>query len=113
MVKKHRIMSNVDGEIRNIAHIAGEYVRAGEKILEIQATDVVRLEGSLDVQYKQFVKPGMVVAVEPAIPSAPIKSHKFHQKEITGVAVSSNPGRPLVVSTSSDGTARVWDATQR
>jgi len=112
MMKKHRIASSVNGVIRSMAHQQGDFVKAGEKILEVQSTDVVRLEGHLDVQYSQFVKAGMDVAVEPAIPSAPILSHKY-QKEITGVAVSSNPGRPLVVSTSVDGTARVWDVTKK
>ena len=112
LIRKHRIVSNVNGEIRNIAHRAGEFVKAGEKILEVQSTDVVRLEGSLDVQYKDYVRAGMTVGVEPAIPSAPVNSHRFHQKEITGVAVSSNAGRPLVVSASADGSARVWDVTR-
>ncbi|HXD88160.1 MAG TPA: HlyD family efflux transporter periplasmic adaptor subunit [Urbifossiella sp.] len=112
LIHKHQIRSNVNGVVRSIARREGEFVKAGEKILEVQAIDVVRLEGSLDVQYKDLVKPGMTVAVEPAVPSAPMKSHRYHQKEITGVAVSANPGRPLVVSTSADGTARVWDATR-
>jgi len=112
MMKKHRVASVVTGFIRTIAHYQGDFVKAGEKILEVQSTEVVRLEGSLDVQYASFVRAGMEVGVEPAIPSAPAKTHKFHQKEITGIAVSGNPGRPLVVSTSADGTARVWDVTK-
>lgn len=112
MMKKHRVASVVTGFIRTISHWQGDTVKAGEKILEVQSTEVVRLEGSLDVQYAPFVRAGMEVGVEPAIPSAPAKTHKYHQKEITGIAVSGNPGRPLVVSTSSDGTARVWDVTK-
>lgn len=112
MMKKHRVASVVTGFIRTISHYQGDFVKAGEKILEVQSTEVVRLEGSLDVQYAPFVRAGMEVAVEPAIPSAPAKTHKYHQKEITGIAVSGNPGRPLVVSTSADGTARVWDVTK-
>ena len=112
MTQKHQVASFVTGYIRTIIHHPGDFVKAGEKILEVQSTEVVRLEGSLDVQYAQFVKAGMEVGVEPAIPSAPAKSHKYHQKEITGIAISGNPGRPLVVSASVDGTARVWDATK-
>src|SRR5439155_17421633 len=55
MLKKHRVTTNVNGVVRNMAHFTGDFVKAGEKILEVQATDVVRLEGSLDVQYQQFV----------------------------------------------------------
>lgn len=112
MFKKHRIASVVTGVVRSIAHFPGDFVKAGEKILEVQSTDVVRLEGSLDVQYAPFVKAGMVVGVEPAIASSPVKSHRSHQKDITGVAVSANPGRPLVLTSSVDGTARVWDVTK-
>jgi WD40 repeat protein len=112
LLTKHHVRVNVNGTVRNMAHFVGDFVKAGEKILEVQSTDVVRLEGSLDVQYQHFVKAGMDAFVEPAIPSAPLKSHKFHQKEITGIAVSGNANRPLVVSTSVDGTARVWDATK-
>lgn len=112
MIKKHRVTTNVNGVVRNQAHYTGDSVKAGEKILEVQSTDVVRLEGSLDVQYQRLVKAGMLVSVEPAIPSAPVKSHKYHQKDITCIAVSGNAGRPMVVSTSADGTARVWDATK-
>lgn len=112
ILKKHHISSVVSGVVRNIAHFPGDFVKAGEKILEVQSTDVVRLEGSLDVQYAPFVKAGMEVGVEPAIASSPVKSHHSHRKEITGIAVSANPGRPLIVSASADGTARVWDVTK-
>lgn len=112
MLRKHRITSSVNGIIRNVTRRSGEFVKAGDKILEIQATDVVRLEGNLDVQYAAFVKRGMPVKVEPAVPSAPIKSHALHRQEVTGIAVTSHPGRPLVVSVSADGTARVWDVTR-
>ena len=55
-------MSGVNGVIRNISKRPGEFVKAGEKILDLQATDKIRLEGNLDVQYNRKVTRGMVVS---------------------------------------------------
>src|SRR5205807_9808857 len=52
---------------------------------------------------------GMPVQVEPALPSTPVNTNTQHRSEVTGLAVTSHPGRPLVVSTSADGSALVWD----
>lgn len=106
---KHRIRSRVNGIIRSIEKRPGHYVKAGEKIMEVEATDRVRIEGQLDVQYFPFVHRGMEVVVEPALPSAPITSHKGHRQAVTGLAVTAHPDGPLVISASADGTALVWD----
>ncbi len=111
MIRRHQIYSGVNGVVRAKSKHPGEFVKAGEKILEIQATDRVRLEGFLDVQYAGLVRRGMTVAVEPAIPSAPDKTLPLHRAAVTGMAVSSHADRPLVVTVSADGTGRVWDAT--
>ncbi|MBA4189738.1 MAG: hypothetical protein C0467_17265 [Planctomycetaceae bacterium] len=109
MLHRHRVKSRVDGIIRNVAKRPGEFVRAGEKIFEIQSTEKVRLEGNLDVQYYDRVKRGTPVTVEPAVPSAPVKSHAWHRQEVAGVAVTAHPTQPLVVSAGLDGSALVWD----
>ena len=111
MLTKHRIKSRVSGFIRSVAKRDGEYVRAGEKIFEIQSTETVRLEGTVDVHYKQWVRDGMMVTVEPAIPSAPVRSHMSHSPNhtVAGVAVTGHSPRPMVVSVGSDGKAFVWD----
>lgn len=109
ILSKHRIKSRVNGIIRNIAKRSGEFIRAGEKMFEIQSTETVRLEGSLDVQYFDSVKRNMDVIVEPAVPSAPIKSHAAHQLEVAGVAVTGHASQPLIVSVGLDRKALVWD----
>lgn len=109
MMHRHRVRSRVDGIVRNIAKRPGEYVRAGEKIYEIQSTEKVRLEGNLDVQYYGRVKRNMAVTVEPAVPSAPVKSHAWHRQEVAGIAVTGTAAQPLVVSAGLDGSALVWD----
>lgn len=121
MLDKHRVKCRVvNGIIRSIAKRPGEYVKAGEKIMEIEATDRVRIEGNLDVQYAPFVRRGMEVTVEPAVPSAPVAYHTGHRQGVTGVAVTAGtaadkrkPGQtllvPLVVSVGADGAALVWE----
>lgn len=118
MLRKHHIAAAVTGVVRTIQRRRGYVVKAGEPILEIQATDVVRLEGNLDVQYadevrRRMARPGgLTVSVEPSVPSAPVSTRSPHRQEVTGVAVTSDPARPLVVSTGADGTAVVWDVTK-
>ena len=99
----------MNGVVRSIAKRSGEFVKAGDKIMEIEATDRVRIEGQLDVQYATSVHRGMTVTVEPAVPSAPITSHTGHRQAVTGVAVTAHPDGPLVVSVGADGGALVWD----
>jgi WD40 repeat protein len=62
----------------------------------------------MDVQYYDRVKPNMPVTVEPAIDDTPVCSNTWHRQEVTGVAVTGLPTRPLIVSTSRDGSALVW-----
>jgi len=109
LLGKHQIKSRVNGVIRSLAKRPGEYVKAGDKIMEVEATDRVRIEGNLDVQYQNRVHRGMTVVVEPAVPSAPITSHQGHRQAVTGVAVTAHPDGPLVVSVGADGGALVWD----
>jgi hypothetical protein len=109
LLRKHRITSRVRGIIRSISKRPGEVVRPGEKIFEIQSTEKVRLEGNLDVQYFNRVKRGMEVSVEPAVPSAPVRSNYGHRQDVTGVAISGTAKRPLVVSVGLDGSALVWE----
>jgi len=109
MLSKHRLKSSVNGIVRSVSRQSGDFVKAGEKILEIQSTDLVRLEGNLDAQHYAFVKVGTQVDVEPAVPSSPEKSHALHRAAVTGIAIGGQADRPLLVSSGADGAARVWD----
>lgn len=106
---RHQVKSGVNGTIRTISKRPGEYVKAGDKIMEIEGTDKVRIEGQLDVQYLRAVRVGMEVVVEPALPSAPEASHNVHRQGVTGIAVTAHGDGPLVVSVGADGAALVWD----
>ncbi len=111
LLEKHRVTVSLNGIIRNIAKKPGEFVKAGEKIMEIQSTDKVRLEGNLDVQYAGRLRRHMEVLVEPARPDAPAISYYAHRQPTVGVAVTGHADRPLIVSVGLDGTAVIWDAS--
>lgn len=108
---KHRSTAAVTGIIINIMAEPGEYVKAGQPLLEILSLEDVRIEGMMEAHYADTVKPGMRVSIEPTLPMGPdLKSGSIsHRLEVTGVAVTSSTTRPLVISSSLDGTAVVWD----
>ena len=101
----------MNGIIRSVAKRPGEFVKAGEKIFEIQSTEKVRLEGQLDVQYaRPRASADMVVTVEPAVPSSPVKSRtRATGRRSPASRSTGHAGRPLIVSAGLDGFALVWD----
>jgi WD40 repeat protein len=52
---------------------------------------------------------GQKLVVEPAWPTPPERVLNGHLLEVTGVAVTKDVNRPLIVSASEDGTVRLWD----
>lgn len=111
MHTKHQARSMVNGIITKVMRSPGEFLKAGEAIMEILSTDEQQVEGNLNVGDARGVVPGMKVMVEPATPIGPDRQYGSidHRLEVTGVAVTAHPGRPQIVSASLDGTATVWD----
>jgi len=108
---RHFIKSRINGRIVKMLKSPQDFAKAGEVIMEIQATDRVRVEGKLDVQYAGQVRRGMKAVVEPARPIGPNALANYHRQEVTSVAVTGHKGRPMVVSGGMDGNALVWDLT--
>ncbi len=108
---RHRTRTQDGGIITKLMREPGEYVRAGDPIMEVLSTDDVRVEGILEAQNADAVRPGMKVIVEPSTPVGPdLKVGRIeHRREVTGVAVSAHKGRPLVVSSSLDNTMVIQD----
>jgi WD40 repeat protein len=108
---RYWVKSPINGRVVKLLKSSEEFAKAGDVIMEIQATDRVRVEGKLDAQYASLVHRGMKVTVEPARPVSPDYGfyNPGHHAEVTSVAVTAHPGRPLVVSGGLDGTALVWD----
>lgn len=108
---RYWVVSKLNGRVTRLLKSPSEYAKAGEPILEIQTTDRVRIEGKLDVQYANRVRKGMRVTVEPSRPVDPEPLSINHRMEVTAVAVTAHPGRPLIASAGLDASVLVWDAT--
>jgi WD40 repeat protein len=106
---KFFVRSEIDGRVVKLLKNPQEYARAGEVIMEIQASDRIRIEGKLDAQYARLVHRGMPVIVEPARPVGPDPVSISHRMEVTGIAVTAHDKRPLIVSVGLDSSALVWD----
>ncbi|MGL6094511.1 MAG: HlyD family efflux transporter periplasmic adaptor subunit, partial [Fimbriiglobus sp.] len=101
----------VNGRVMKLLKSPGEFAKAGDAILEIQSTDRVRVEGKLPIEYSTSIKPGTPAVIEPTVPLGPLPYANWHRQEVNSVAVTTHPGRPLIVSGGSDATALVWDVT--
>ncbi|OWK34450.1 HlyD family efflux transporter periplasmic adaptor subunit [Fimbriiglobus ruber] len=108
-LSRYWITSPFNGRVVKLLKSPREYAKAGETILEVQATDRVRVEGKLDIYYLATVRRGMPVVVEPARPVGPNSLANFHRGEVSSVAVTAHKGRPMIVSGGGDGLALVWD----
>lgn len=109
--QRHYIFSPVNGRVVRIVQFPGQFVKAGEPVLEVQNTSRFRVEAKVDRQEADRVKQYTPVLVEPVRSLSPEPYTARHRQEVTGVAVTAHPGRPLVVSASNDGTALVWNVT--
>lgn len=109
--QRHKIHSPFTGKIVRILHHRGEALKSGEPIIEIQNTSRFRVEGKLDVQDAEKLLPMTPVIVEPIRSVGPEPYKQQHRQEVTGIAVSNHKNRPMIVTSSNDGTAMVWDVT--
>ncbi len=112
-LQQYGIKSPVEGRILKLLKNPGEFVKAGEPIMEVQATGRFRVEAKLDLQVANRLRPGMPVVVEPIRPYSPEPYTARHRQEVTGIAFTAHKGRPMIVSSALDSTAIVWDATTK
>jgi len=115
-LEDHEIRTLVGGRIKIIYARAGEAVQEGKAVLLIQNDDRIRVEGLLPVQYLPRVQAAgkdTKVTIEAATQDSPQAEFPAHWQPVTGIAVSKNPHKPLIVSVSEDKTARVWDRNAR
>ncbi len=109
--KRYWIISEQNGRVVRLLKSAQDFAKAGETILELQSIDRVKVEAKLDIGYASQVRKGMFVYVEPTRPLGSNALTNYHRQEVTAVAVTAHPGRPMVVSGGLDAAALVWDVT--
>lgn len=105
----HEIRSSMRGVIKSILKNPGDAVKSYETVFQIRNLDRLRAEGLVEEQYLPYFKKGYQVTIEPSYSQAPAKKLIGHLQEVTGVAVSNDKQKPRIVSSSTDGTVRVWD----
>ena len=110
-LQQYGVKSPVDGRILKLLKNPGEFVKAGEPIMEIQATSRFRVEAKIDREVADRLRAGMKAVVEPIRPYGPEPYTARHRQEVTGVAFTAHKGRSMIVSSSLDSTVLVWDAT--
>jgi WD40 repeat protein len=105
----HEIRSSISGVLTNIYKNQGDAAYRLESVFHVQNAESLRIEGWIDVQHLPGLLKGLAVTVEPTWPVRPLRVLRGHLQEVTSVAVSRGPN-PVIVSSSEDGTVRVWDA---
>jgi WD40 repeat protein len=110
--KRYWIMSEQNGRVVRILKSAQDFAKAGETLIELQSTERVKVEAKIDAGYTSQVRKGMRVYVEPTRPlGADSLSNAVHRQEVTAVAVTAHPGRPMIVSGGLDSSVLLWDVT--
>jgi WD40 repeat protein len=108
---RHYLFSPFSGKVLKILKSPGEFVKAGEPILEIQNISRFRVEGKIDRQDAEKIRQYTPVLVETVRSYGPEPYTARHRQDVTGLVVTAHTGRPMIVSASNDGTALVWEVT--
>ena len=111
VLELHEIRASMPGVILHIYKSPGEAVRSGDPVFSLRDLKRIRADGLLDRQQVPKLQNATRIVIEPSEPQNPQQTLIGHFQEITGVAVSNDPKNPVIVSSSDDGTVRVWDRT--
>lgn len=105
----YEIRPKVSGIVKAISKHRGEAVKSLEPVLQIQNYERLRVDALLPEQYANRLDKGMQVFVEPTFRESPRQTFVGHRGAVTGVAVSKDLQKPMIVSCSDDRTVRVWE----
>src|SRR5262249_9873163 len=105
----YEIRPKISGTVKEINKHKGEAVKSLDAVFKIQNYDHLRVDALLQEQYANHLAKGMEVVIEPTLRESPTQTLVGHRGVVTGVAVSKDPKKPLIVSCSNDRTLRVWD----
>jgi WD40 repeat protein len=109
IVQMHEIRAKIPGVIKTVYKQPGESVKNMEPVFLVRNLKRLRAEGLVDIQHVPSLHKGLKAVVEPTLAEGPQQTFVGHLQDVTGVAVSKDPKNPVIVSSSEDGTVRVWD----
>ncbi|MBI3408449.1 MAG: hypothetical protein HY040_08835 [Planctomycetes bacterium] len=97
--------------IQTLYKKAGESIKENEPIFQVYSLDPLRAEGFIEIQYRDRIKEGALVSIEPTVETEPLRVFAGHRGAINAVAIMPARGtmtKPLGVSASDDKTVCVW-----
>jgi WD40 repeat protein len=104
----HELRSKIPGIVRVTYKRPGESLKNLEPVIQIMSVDRVRIEAQIEVQYLPDLQESAQVLIEPARMTSPQQVLIGHLQDVTAVAVSNDVKTPTIVSSSDDGTVRIW-----
>lgn len=104
-----KVVIPADCKIVKFLKQAGEGVKPGDPLLEVQSSKRFLVEGKVEVQDGNRIQKYTAAEVIPVRLSAPEPYTFSHRRDVTAIAVTAHADRPLVVSGSLDATAMVWE----
>jgi len=112
LYKQHDIRNDLGvrwARVQKIFKFRGETIREQEPIMVLQNLDRLAAEALVETQFRDRIKEGMRVRLEPIEEQAPVRTFHGHRGEINAVAVTGSEDYPKYLSASEDGTVCVWD----
>ncbi len=90
-LRMHEIKAKISGVVKVIYKNRGDAVKDLEPVLQIQNSDLLRVEGLVEVQETTNLQRGDPVSVEPSQPERPRLVLRGHTAEVNCVAVTARP----------------------
>jgi WD40 repeat protein/biotin carboxyl carrier protein len=114
-LEEHELRASINGVIKTIYVKPGEAVKEQTPVLLIQNMDTLRAEGMLPIQYLPWLPNarGKTAYLEPSAQLSAQQELVGHWGAVTGVAVSKDVRKPLIVSVGEDRFVRVWERNTR
>lgn len=111
----HELRSSINGVVKSIYVRPGEAVKELSPVMLIQSMDTLRAEGLMPIHHlprlpnargkKAFLEPSSQLSAELELIG--------HWNAVTGIAVSKDLRKPLIVSSGEDKFVRIWERATR
>lgn len=109
-LSRHTISPALSGRVQSINKQAGDAIKAGETILQIQDTKHLQIEGAVDVQNLGLIQDGMAVTIQPSRKTGKyLTMPRTSSRPITAIATTRLGPDHLVFVASEDGSVHMWD----